>query len=94
MPTLDSKDIPVLRVSFKDGFKVNLQYYSIGHALSSQCPAHLWTFEQDYYGGYKSLIGYDWNFSSRRNRVKPTIYFSENEIGKLVSISSMKQSNK
>ncbi|NLC49112.1 MAG: hypothetical protein GX762_01925, partial [Bacteroidales bacterium] len=42
---------------------------------------------QDYYGGYKSLIGYNWTFSSNKKRVTPTIYFSENEKDKLVTIS-------
>ena len=88
LPTLDSKDIPVLKVSFKDEFKVKPYNIVQSGMLSHHNALHTYGHSsQDYYGGYKSLIGYDWNFSSRRNRVKPTIYFSENEIGKLVSIS-------
>ena len=88
LPTLDSKDIPVLRVSFKDGFKVKPYNIIQSGMLSHHNALHTYGHSsQDYYGGYKSLIGYDWNFSSRRGIVNPTIYFSENEIGKLVSIS-------
>lgn len=88
LPTLDYKDIPVLKVSFKDQFKVKPYNIVQSGMLSHHNALHTYGHSsQDYYGGYKSLIGYDWNFSSRRNRVKPTIYFSENEIGKLVSIS-------
>ena len=41
---------------------------------------------QDYYGGYKSLIGYDWSFKTNKKKIYPSIYFSENEKDKLVSI--------
>ena len=87
LQTLDSNDIPVLKVSFQDSFSVT-PYNVVRLGMLSQHNA-VNTYghsSQDYYGGYKSLIGYDWTFSSNKKRVTPTIYFSENEKDKLVSI--------
>lgn len=38
----------------------------------------------DYYGGYKSLIGYHWDFKSSRKNVAPEISFTDNEKGKTI----------
>ena len=87
LQTLDTDDIPVLKVSFKDGFKVKPYNVIRKGLLSHHNAAHTYGHSsQDYYGGYKSLIGYNWNFKSNKKRIQPTIYFSENEKDKLVSI--------
>ncbi|NLZ94957.1 MAG: hypothetical protein GX921_03920 [Bacteroidales bacterium] len=88
LPRFDSDDIPVLKVSFKDKFEI-IPYTVIQKGMLSHHNAvHTYGHSsQDYYGGYKSLIGYNWNFQSKKNRVKPTIYFTENEKNKIVSIS-------
>ena len=88
LPTLDLNDIPVLKVSFLDSFSVTPHNIVRSGMLSQQNAVHTYGHSsQDYYGGYKSLIGYDWTFSSNQKKVTPTIYFSENEKDKLVTIN-------
>lgn len=88
LQTLDSNDIPVLKVSFQDSFSVTPYNVVRSGMLSQHNAVHTYGHSsQDYYGGYKSLIGYDWTFRSNKKGVTPTIYFSENEKDKLVSIS-------
>lgn len=85
---LDADNITVLKVSFQDSFCVK-PYNIIQSGLLTHYNA-LPTYghsSQDYYGGYKSLIGYDWNFSSSKKKVRPTIYFSENEKNKEVFVN-------
>ncbi len=40
----------------------------------------------NYYGGYKSLNGYDWAFRSGKRQVTPEILFSDNEKGREIEI--------
>ena len=88
LQTLNSNDISVLKVSFQDSFSVNPLNVVRSGLLTQHNAVHTYGHSsQDYYGGYKSLIGYNWTFSSNKKRVTPTIYFSENEKDKLVTIS-------
>ena len=87
LPTLDTDNIPVLKVSFQDSFNVKPDNVIQSGMLTHHNAVHTYGHSsQDYYGGYKSLIGYDWTFRKNKKKVSPTIYFTENEKGKLVSI--------
>lgn len=87
LPTLGSDDIPVLKVSFQDSFSVTPHNVVRSGLLTHHNSVHTYGHSsQDYYGGYKSLIGYDWTFRSNKKKINPTIYFSENEKDKHVSI--------
>ena len=88
LQSVDIDDIPVLKVVFEDGFMVKPHNLIRKGFLSHHNAVHTYGHSsQDYYGGYKSLIGYDWDFASKRRSVKPILYFSENEKDKLVTIS-------
>ncbi|MGV8962022.1 MAG: alpha-L-fucosidase [Candidatus Saccharimonadaceae bacterium] len=85
--TLDVDNIPVLKVSFQNPFNVKPHNIINSEMLTSQNATPTYGHSsQDYYGGYKSLIGYDWTFQTSKKNIKPTIYFSENEKDKHVSI--------
>ncbi len=87
LQTLDTDYIPVLKVSFKDGYVVKPYNVIQKGVLSHHNAVHTYGHSsQDYYGGYKSLIGYDWSFKTNKKKIYPSIYFSENEKDKLVSI--------
>ena len=88
LQSVDSESIPVLKVVFEDGFEVKPRNLIRKGLLTHHNAVHTYGHSsQDYYGGYKSLIGYEWDFSSNRKVVKPILYFSENEKDKLVTIS-------
>ena len=89
LPVTDNAgNIPVLKISFEDMFRVKPDNIIKSGILTPQNANHTYGHSsQDYYTGYKSLIGYDWSFETSKKSVKPTIYFSENEKGKLVTVS-------
>ena len=88
LPSLDYDHIPVLKVSFKDRFRVKPHHVINKGMLSHHNAIHTYGHSSlDYYGGYKSLIGYNWNILSKRDKIKPTLYFTENERDKLISIA-------
>ena len=79
--------IPVFKVSFQDSFSIKPHNIVQSGLFTTQNAFHTYGHSsQDYYGGYKSLIGYDWSFHSNKKKVNPIIYFTENEKDKLVSI--------
>ncbi|NLA62357.1 MAG: hypothetical protein GX857_03915, partial [Bacteroidales bacterium] len=87
LQTLDTDHIPVLKVSFKDGYVVKPYNVIQKGLLSHHNAVHTYGHSsQDYYGGYKSLIGYDWSFKTNKKKINPSIYFTDNEKDKLVSI--------
>ncbi len=88
LPTnLTSDNIPVLKVSFRDGFNVRPKTVIKSGLLTTQSATPTYGHSSiDYYGGYKSLISYNWSFETNKKSVKPIIYFSDNEKDKLVSI--------
>ena len=86
-PTIVEDVIPVFKVSFQDSFSIKPHNIVQSGLLTTQNAFHTYGHSsQDYYGGYKSLIGYDWSFHSNKKKVNPIIYFTENEKDKLVSI--------
>ena len=88
LPTnLTSDNIPVLKVSFRNTFNVRPKMVLKSGLLTPETATPTFGHSSiDYYGGYKSLIGYDWSLETNKKSVKPIIYFSENEKDKLVSI--------
>lgn len=53
--------------------------------LSSQNAMPLYGHSSlNYYAGYKSVIGYDWLFSARKQKVIPEIFFTDNERGRKI----------
>lgn len=48
----------------------------------------------NYYAGYKSLIGYDWTVKSNQKKVSPTIFYTINEKGREINMSSAGENNK
>ena len=84
---LEMYTIPVVKVTFHDSYSVHPQNVIQSGVLTHQNAAPTYGHSSlDYYGGYKSLIGYDWNFRTNKKKIKSTIYFSENEKDKHVSI--------
>ena len=87
LQTLETDHIPVLKVSFKDGYVVKPYKVIQKGVLSHHNAVHTYCHSsQDYYGGYKSLIGYDWSFKTNKKKINPSICFTDNEKDKLVSI--------
>lgn len=41
----------------------------------------------DYYCGYKSLLSYHWYVSSKQSSLQPTLYYTESEVGKELTLS-------
>lgn len=41
----------------------------------------------DYYCGFKSMIGYSWNYQKRTSSVTPKIYYTDNETGRKLSLT-------
>ena len=86
-PTIVEDVIPVFKVSFQDSFSIKPHNIVQSGLFTTQNAFHTYGHSsQDYSGGYKSLIGYDWSFHSNKKKVNPIIYFTENEKDKLVSI--------
>ncbi|MDO4725604.1 MAG: alpha-L-fucosidase [Porphyromonadaceae bacterium] len=80
--------IPVLKVSFKGGYRV-VPTYTIPEKQN------LTTFNAtpifghaslDYYSGYKSLTAYSWHCLPNSKVIVPTIFFTQNNIGKALSL--------
>ncbi|HTN68995.1 MAG TPA: alpha-L-fucosidase, partial [Dysgonamonadaceae bacterium] len=80
-------NIPVLKVAFEDTFRVKPHNIIKSGMLTHQNVNPMYGHSsQDYYSGYKSLIGYDWSFETFKKSLKPTIYFSENEKDKRITV--------
>lgn len=78
----------VIKVSFENGYTVRPEHILQGGELSHLNAIHTFGHSsQDYYGGYKSLIGYDWYFSSSESSITPTVYYAESDTDKTISIN-------
>ncbi|HTN69135.1 MAG TPA: alpha-L-fucosidase, partial [Dysgonamonadaceae bacterium] len=88
LPTAENlNNIPVLKVAFQDSFHVKPHNINKSGMLTHQNANHTYGHSsQDYYSGYKSLISDDWSFETSKKRVKPVIYFSENEKDKRITV--------
>lgn len=76
----------VLKASFPNGMKISPTVVLDNKTRFTPENA---TFEfghssLDYYGGYKSLIAYNWAFRSSKKQLAPEIFFTDNEKGKTI----------
>lgn len=72
----------VVNVEFKDGLTV-LPKIVKSDILKPQNATPIFGHSSlNYYAGYKTLIGYDWTFRSRKQTLTPEIAFTDNEKGR------------
>ena len=79
--------IPVLKIRFENGFKVVPSTVVTGNVLSPQNATPVFGHSSlNYYGGYKSLIGYGWRVSSGKRAGSPELVYTDNERGRRLHI--------
>ena len=80
--------VTVLKVSFEDRFIVlPTDIVSTGLLTAENAIPEFGHSSADYYSGYKSLTGYGWHFRKSGTQQSPTVYFTENEIGKNIRLT-------
>ena len=80
--------VTVLKVSFEDRFTVlPKDIVSTGLLTAENAIPEFGHSSADYYSGYKSLTGYGWHFRKSGTQLSPTVYFTENEIGKNIRLT-------
>ena len=80
--------VTVLKVSFEDRFTVlPTDIVSSGLLTAENAVPEFGHSSADYYSGYKSLTGYGWHFRKSGTQLSPTVYFTENEIGKNIRLT-------
>ena len=80
--------VTVLKVSFEDRFTVlPKDIVSTGLLTAENAVPEFGHSSADYYSGYKSLTGYGWHFRKSGTQQSPTVYFTENEIGKNIRLT-------
>ena len=80
--------VTVLKVSFEDRFTVlPTDIVSSGLLTAENAIPEFGHSSADYYSGYKSLTGYGWHFRKSGTQQSPTVYFTENEIGKNIRLT-------
>ncbi|MDD4776677.1 MAG: alpha-L-fucosidase [Fermentimonas sp.] len=78
---------PVIKVSFVNGFTVKPSAIITNGKLTTVNSSPVFGHSSlNYYAGYKSLIGYDWSFKTRKNNITPKISFTESEVGRSLSL--------
>ncbi|MEA5128431.1 MAG: alpha-L-fucosidase [Proteiniphilum sp.] len=81
------EDIPVLKITFEDGYTIIPPSIVTNGILTPRNAASLYGHSSlNYYAGYKSVIGYDWILYSRKSSVSPQITFTENERGRRIEL--------
>lgn len=84
----DIISVPVLKVEFRDGYTVLPRHIVHKNMLTpSNATKEFGHSSLDYYGGYKSLISYNWHFTGVKNKVIPEIMYTENEFAKTIEVS-------
>lgn len=84
----DVMSVPVLKVEFRDGYTVLPRHIVYKNMLTpSNATKEFGHSSLDYYGGYKSLISYNWHFTGVKNKVIPEIMYTENEFAKTIEVS-------
>ncbi|SCM55387.1 alpha-L-fucosidase [Petrimonas mucosa] len=88
LPKKSSEEfIPVIRIRFENGFTVTPSIIVTGNRLSPQNAVPLFGHSSlNYYGGYKSLIGYDWKVSRSKGKVFPKLLYTDSERGRSIDI--------
>lgn len=85
----NTENIPVLKVEFENGFTTIPSTIVTKGVLTPQNANKLFGHSSlNYYAGYKSLTGYDWTVKSGKKQVSPTVYYTDNEKGREIEISS------
>ncbi|MEA5080212.1 MAG: alpha-L-fucosidase [Dysgonamonadaceae bacterium] len=85
---LSAVDLPVLKITFKSGFVIKPSpIISSGLFTPENAVSVFGHSSLNYYGGYKSLIAYDWAFRTKRKAVSPKLLFSDNEKGKKLTVA-------
>ena len=80
--------VTVLKVSFEDRFTVlPTDIVSSGLLTAENAVPEFGHSSADYYSGYKSLTGYGWHYRKSGTQLSPTVYFTENEIGKNIRLT-------
>lgn len=79
--------VPVLKIRFENGFKVVPSTVVTSNMLSPQNATPVFGHSSvNYYGGYKSLIGYDWRTSPGKRAMSPKLVYTDNERGRRLDI--------
>lgn len=79
--------VSVLRVTFENGYSIIPPLVVTNEILTPRNAIPLFGHSSlNYYAGYKSMIGYDWVFRSRKHSVSPHITFTENEKGRKIEL--------
>ncbi len=78
----------VVKVAFEGSFSVEPATVLRDVALTPQNASKTFAYASlDYYTGYKSLVAYGWNVEKEASQVCPKLYFTDNELGRQVSLS-------
>lgn len=78
----------VLKISFDEGFSVEPEMTLTSNILTPDNAMEVFGYSAlDYYCGFKSLIGYHWDYSKRTSSVAPKIYYTDNEVGRKISVT-------
>ena len=78
---------PIIKISFVNGFTIKPSALITNGKLNTENSMPVFGHSSlNYYAGYKSLIGYDWAFKTRRNNVTPKISFTESEVGRSLTL--------
>ncbi len=84
---LDRYEIPVLKIMFEDGYTIIPPSVVSNGILTPRNAVSFYGHSSlNYYAGYKSVIGYDWIFRSRRSSISPQIGFTDNDKGRVVEL--------
>lgn len=83
----EEKYIPVVKITFDQGYNIIPSQVISDRLLTPRNAVSLFGHSSlNYYGGYKSVIGYDWVFDSRKRTVTPQITFTDNEKGSIIEM--------
>ncbi len=78
----------IVKVEFDEPFTIEPQDVPAAKTFMPQTADKVYGYASlDYYTGYKSLVGYHWDFDRRASSVEPRIYFTDNEAGRQVELS-------
>lgn len=84
---VDDEVLPVVKVSFRNGYSVLPEPIVNREALTPSNAMLLFGYSSlNYYAGYKSLIGYDWAWHHRPGRYVPEISFTDQDVGRQVVV--------
>lgn len=80
---LATMNMPVIKISFVNNYTIKPALIVKDGVLSPLNANPLFGHSSlNYYAGYKSLIGYNWTFKTRKSKITPVVSFTESEIGR------------